>query len=80
MAKVRLRVGDLVKKTHLGVMESGILIQRHESYWDEEKKYQVPVMWNVFGWTKPRKALDSMLKKGNADGRIIHAPIKRIEE
>jgi hypothetical protein len=36
-------------------------------------------MWNVFGWTKPRKALDSMLKKGIAEGRIIHAPIKRNE-
>ena len=79
MPKINLKVRDLVKKTHLAVVESGILLQRHESYWDKEKKHQVPVMWSVFGWTKPRKALDSMLKKGIAEGRIVHAPIKRNE-
>ena len=79
MPKVKLKVGDLVKKTHEGVVESGILLQRHDSYWDEERKHQVPVMWSVFGWTKPKKALDSTLKKGIAEGRIIHAPIKRNE-
>ena len=79
MPKVKLKVGDLVKKTHLGVVESGILLQRHDSYWDEERKHQVPVMWSVFGWTKPKKALDSTLKNGIAEGRIIHAPVKRNE-
>jgi|TARA_R110000765_G_scaffold240780_1_gene343052 hypothetical protein len=76
MPKVKLKVGDLVKKWHLNVVESGILIERHESYWNEDEKRQVPVMWNIFGWTKPKRALDSSLKKGIAEGRIIHAPIR----
>jgi hypothetical protein len=36
-------------------------------------------MWDIFGWTKPRKALDSMLKKGIIEGRITHAPLKKNE-
>jgi hypothetical protein len=79
MSKVKLEVGDLVRKSHLNIMESGILLQRHESYWDKDKKHQVPVMWDIFGWTKPRKALDSMLKKGIIEGRITHAPLKKNE-
>jgi len=77
MSKIKLKVGDLVKKAHLNVVEFGILIQRHESYWDEERELQVPVMWDVFGWTKPKKAIDSMLKKGISEGCITHAPMKK---
>ena len=76
MSKIELKVGDLVRKSHLNIMEAGILLQRHESHWDESIKQQVPVMWDIFGWTKPKRALDSMLKKGIANGRIVHAPAR----
>lgn len=53
MAKVRLRVGDLVKKWHLNVLETGILIKRHDA-----KSFDTDcdvAVWDIHGWTKPKE-------------------------
>jgi len=77
MAKVRLRVGDLVKKWHLNVLETGILIKRHDA-----KSFDTDcdvAVWDIHGWTKPKRAIESALKQGIEEGRIQYASV-RIEE
>ncbi len=77
MAKVRLRVGDLVKKWHLNVLETGILIKRHDA-----KSFDTDcdvAVWDIHGWTKPKRAIETALKKGIEEGRIQYASV-RIKE
>jgi len=77
MAKVRLRVGDLVKKWRLNVLETGILLKRHDA-----KSFETDcdvAVWDIHGWTKPKRAIESALKKGIEEGRIQHTSV-RIEE
>ena len=77
MAKVRLRVGDLVKKWYLNVLETGILIKRHDA-----KSFDTDcdvAVWDIHGWTKPKRAIESALKQGIEEGRIQYASV-RIKE
>ena len=77
MAKVRLRVGDLVKKWHLNVLETGILIKRHDA-----KSFDTDcdvAVWDIHGWTKPKRAIETALKKGIEEGRIQYTSV-RIEK
>ena len=74
MTKVRLRVGDLVKKWHLNVLETGILLKRHDA-----KSFDTDVdvvVWDIHGWTKPKRAIESALKQGIEEGRIQYASVR----
>ena len=74
MAKVRLRVGDLVKKWHLNVLETGILLKRHDA-----KSFETDcdvVVWDIYGWTKPKRAIESAVKKGIEEGRIQYTSVR----
>jgi len=77
MAKVKLRVGDLVKKWRLNVLETGILLKRHDA-----KSFETDcdvAVWDIHGWTKPKRAIETALKKGIEEGRIQHTSV-RIEK
>ena len=77
MDKVRLRVGDLVRKWRQSVLETGILLKRHEA-----KSFETDcdvVVWDIHGWTKPKRAIESALKKGIEEGRIQYTSV-RIEK
>jgi hypothetical protein len=74
MVKVRLRVGDLVKKWRLNVLETGILLKRHDA-----KSFETEcdvVVWDIYGWTKPKRAIESALKKGIEEGRIQYTSVR----
>ena len=74
MSKVRLRVGDLVMKWRLNVLETGILLKRHDaqsSYTDCDV-----VVWDIHGWTKPKRAIETALKKGIEEGRIQYTSVR----
>ena len=61
MDKVRLRVGDLVRKWRQSVLETGILLKRHEA-----KSFETDcdvVVWDIHGWTKPKRAIESALNQ-----------------
>jgi hypothetical protein len=74
MVKVRLRVGDLVKKWRLNVLETGILLKRHDA-----KSFETEcdvVVWDIYGWTKPKRAIESAIKKGIEEGRIQYTSVR----
>ena len=74
MDKVRLRVGDLVKKWRQSVLETGILLKRHEA-----KSFETDcdvVVWDIHGWTKPKRAIESAIKKGIEEGRIQYTSVR----
>ena len=57
MDKVRLRVGDLVRKWRQSVLET-------------------VVVWDIHGWTKPKRAIESAIKKGIEEGRIQYTSVR----
>lgn len=74
MAKVRLRVGDLVRKWRQSVLETGILLKRHDA-----KSFETDcdvVVWDIYGWTKPKRAIESAIKKGIEEGRIQYTSVR----
>jgi|TARA_R110001583_G_scaffold155703_1_gene307349 hypothetical protein len=74
MDKVRLRVGDLVRKWRQSVLETGILLKRHEA-----KSFETDcdvVVWDIHGWTKPKRAIESAIKKGIEEGRIQYTSVR----
>ena len=74
MDKVRLRVGDLVRKWRQSVLETGILLKRHEA-----KSFDTDcdvVVWDIHGWTKPKRAIESAIKKGIEEGRIQYTSVR----
>ena len=74
MDKVRLRVGDLVRKWRLSVLETGILLKRHDA-----KSFETEcdvVVWDIHGWTKPKRAIESAIKKGIEEGRIQYTSVR----
>jgi|14BtaG_2_1085337.scaffolds.fasta_scaffold12512_3 hypothetical protein len=78
--KIKLKLGDLVinyydKERPSGV--DGILHKRFESYYDEGLGRQVPVFWEVFGWTNPKRIMDSFLKNEIKKGYVDHYPMKK---
>jgi|TARA_R110000772_G_scaffold123517_2_gene229816 hypothetical protein len=74
MDKVRLRVGDLVRKWRQSVLETGILLKRHDA-----KSFETDcdvVVWDIYGWTKPKRAIESAIKKGIEEGRIQYTSVR----
>jgi|TARA_R110000796_G_scaffold9009_2_gene31020 hypothetical protein len=74
MDKVRLRVGDLVRKWRQSVLETGILLKRHDA-----KSFETDcdvVVWDIHGWTKPKRAIESAIKKGIEEGRIQYTSVR----
>ena len=74
MDKVRLRVCDLVRKWRQSVLETGILLKRHEA-----KSFETDcdvVVWDIHGWTKPKRAIESAIKKGIEEGRIQYTSVR----
>ena len=74
MDKVRLRVGDLVRKWRQSVLETGILLKRHDA-----KSFETEcdvVVWDIYGWTKPKRAIESAIKKGIEEGRIQYTSVR----
>jgi hypothetical protein len=74
MSKVRLRVGDLVRKWRLNVLETGILLKRHDA-----KSFDTDcdvAVWDIYGWTKPKRAIESAIKKGIEEGRIQYTSVR----
>lgn len=74
MDKVRLRVGDLVRKWRQSVLETGILLKRHDA-----KSFDTDcdvVVWDIHGWTKPKRAIESAIKKGIEEGRIQYTSVR----
>lgn len=75
--RIKLKVGDMLVSHYTNPPEQGILIEKHESYFDEQRGRQMKATWEVFGWPRKRRVLDSWIRKAIRNGDIEHYPVKK---
>jgi len=75
--RIKLKVGDLLVKHNTGIPEVGILHKKNPPYFCDVRERQVATTWEVLGWVKERKYLESFLKSQIEQELIKHQPAKK---
>ena len=75
--KIRLKVGDMLVSHYTIPPEHGVLVKKCESYYDNDRGRQMKATWEIFGWQKKRRVLDSWIRTSIVNGHIEHYPVKK---